>query len=85
MEEVRRKVRSRQVISFYSTSTPVEDQPGMVTGYIYIITDDNAEITYFQALVPIAKIDFDNRFAALETALAETWFEFPQDVEYRPA
>ena len=83
MEEVRRKVRSRQVISFYSTSTPVEDQPGMVTGFIYVITDDNAEVTYFQALTPIAKTDFDNRFAALETALGETWFEIPTNVEYR--
>lgn len=85
MEEVRRKLRSKRINGFYSTVNPVEGQDGYVTGFIYITTDDNEEITVFQALVPISRADFNTRFAALETALNEVWFEIPADIEYRPA
>jgi len=76
-------MRSNQIIGFRSQTTPVEDT-AQVTGNIYINTKEGDEITVFQALVPIAKTAFDARFAALETALNEPWFEMPTDVEYRP-
>lgn len=84
MEEVRHKMRSNQIISFRYTADQVEDT-SQVTGFIYITTRDNSEITVFQALVPMPRSDFMARFAALETALNEPWYEIPQDIEYRPA
>lgn len=82
MEEARRKMRSNQIISFRYESTQVEDTD-QVTGFIWITTRDQDEILIFQALIPIAKTDFNARFAALETALNEPWFELPQNVEYK--
>lgn len=84
MEEVTHKVRSSKITGFHKTSTEVEGQPNMVTGQIHIMTENNEEILVFQAMVPISKTDFQTRFAALETALNEKWFQIPEDVEYRP-
>lgn len=84
MEETRRKMRSNQIVSFRYSVEQVEDT-SQVTGYIFVNTKENSEIIVFQAVNPMPRTEFMTRFAALETALNEVWFEIPQDVEYRPA
>ena len=82
MESVTRKIRSRRINGFYNIIQDVDDQPGMVTGQINITTDDGDDIVVFQAMIPISRTDFLTRFAALETALNETWFQIPVEIEY---
>jgi len=76
-------MRSNQIVSFRCQTEPVEDT-SQITGGIYVLTTTQNEILVFQASLPIARSIFDAKFAALETALNEPWFELPTDVEYRP-
>lgn len=82
MSGSRRKMRSIEIVSFRCDYDQVEDTT-QVTGSITVTTRTNNEITIFQANIPMAKTAFDAKFAAVETALNESWFELPSDIEYR--
>ena len=80
IREIRKKMRSRLIVRYYSQLEVVDVANDMVTGILYAVTDQSNEIPVYQTTEPVKRQTFMDKSAALETSLLEPWFELP--VEY---
>lgn len=78
-------MRSRNIVRYYmnltvTTPNATDTTQDQVTGVLYAVTDQNNEIPVYQSDSPVARQNFLDAAATLETALNEVWYQLPAEI-----